>query len=194
MPPPETLVVDHADGLVLERARLDDADAIARAVGESLEHLARWMPWAVAGTADDPQFQAERLRTVEAAWEDEVEFSYLLRRATDAGAGRAVLGAMGLMTRRGPLTLEIGYWVHAAVARRGYARAAAAALTDAALALVPSVFIYCDAANRASAAIPRALGYALAEVRPEPCHQPAAPNDSGSTMIWIRRRPTAPRH
>lgn len=39
------------------------------------------------------------------------------------------------MARIGPGGLETGYWVHQAHTRRGLATAAAAALTDAALAL-----------------------------------------------------------
>ena len=44
--PPERIELD--DGIVVRWVTVDDAEAIARAVGESLEHLKPWMPWADA--------------------------------------------------------------------------------------------------------------------------------------------------
>ncbi len=107
------------------------------------------------------------------------------------GAGAAVtlpgsaelVGGMGLHTRRGRGTLEIGYWIAAAHTRRGYATAGARALTDAAFALpgVERVEIRCDEANQASAAVPRRLGFTLEEVIDRPA---AAPAETGRGMIW----------
>src|SRR5262249_60537312 len=69
--------------------------------------------------------------------------------------------------------------------RRGFATAAAEALTSAALGLpgVRRVEIHCDEANVASAAIPRKLGYRLDRVV---AHEPEAPGESGRRMIWVR--------
>ena len=169
---PEHIALDHPDGIALRRARSSDAVQLARAVAESKAHLRPWMPWADGDESSDPAFQAQRLADGEAAWARGDEFNYLLvsthpaaldETASEPVAGGRVLGACGLMTRRGPGTLEIGYWTHAAVGGRGYARALAKSLTEVAVRTpgVDEVFIVCDAANVRSAAIPRALGYLL---------------------------------
>ena len=49
------------------------------------------------------------------------------------------------------------------------------------------VEIHCDEANVRSAAVPRRLGYTLAELRDKP---PATPAERGREMVWIRRRAT----
>jgi RimJ/RimL family protein N-acetyltransferase len=154
---PERIPVEHPDGIVLRRARVTDADAIAAAVRESLEHLARFMPWANEQSCD-PAFQAERLRGVEDEWDTGEELQYLLVRATDESR---VIGSVGVMTRMGPRTRELGYWVHADDEGRGYIRAACATLTDRCLALadVERVLICCDPDNARSATIPLGLGY-----------------------------------
>ena len=177
---PEHVALVHADGIALRRARVADADALARAVRESREHLLPWMPWAASEDSCDPAFQATRLREGEEAWRRGDEFNFLL---VDATAQR-VLGACGLMTRRGPRTLEIGYWSHVECAGRGHARVAAGALTAIARGVpgVDELFIICDAANARSAAIPRALGYTLRSVAPRLI---TAPGEAGQEMTWV---------
>jgi len=72
---------------------------------------------------------------------------------------------------------EIGYWVRSDRTGRGYATAAARALTRAALQaspLVHRVQIRCDPANLASAAIPPKLGYRL--------------DEAGSQLVWVLDR------
>ncbi len=156
--PPERLAVDHPDGLVLRRARRTDADAVATAVRESLEHLARWMAWADE-RAGDAAFQRIRLSEAEQQWDERRGYEYVLVALADE---HAIRGSMGIMTRLGPGVLELGYWVHAAFEGRGYIRAAAAAATNAAFAVdgTDAVKICLDPANVRSAAIPKALGFA----------------------------------
>ena len=190
---PEHIALDHPDGIALRRARATDAVQLARAVAGSKAHLLPWMPWADGDESSDPAFQAQRLADGEAAWARGDEFNYLLvsnhavardKTAPDPMFGGRVLGACGLMTRRGPRTLEIGYWTHAAVGGRGYARALAKSLTDIAVRMpnVDEVFIVCDAANVRSAAIPRALGYFLRSVR---SRELTAPGEAGQEMLWV---------
>ena len=110
--PPERIDLDN--GTYLRWLTVDDADAIARAVGESLEHLKPWMPWADAQSAD-ATFQRGRLRNQPHQRERAEEWQYgLFDRRDDA-----FLGAFGLMTRRGPGTLEIGYWLHVDAGEQG---------------------------------------------------------------------------
>ena len=155
-----------------------DAAALARAVDESLDHLKPWMPWADARSAD-VVFQRGRLRTFRALMERGEEWQYGVFDTDD----NRVLGSIGLMTRRGPGTLEIGYWIHVDAEGRGYATRGASALTKVARAEpgIRTVFIYCDEANDRSAAIPRRLGYKLARIHRR---APEAPGETGREMQW----------
>ena len=97
----------------------------------------------------------------------------------------ALAGAIGLHRRVGDGGIEIGYWIAERYTRRGFATAAAEAITSVALALsgVKRVEIHCDEANTASAAIPRKLGYRLDRIV---SHEPEAPGETGRRMIWVR--------
>jgi RimJ/RimL family protein N-acetyltransferase len=61
-------------------------------------------------------------------------------------------------------------------------------LTEVGLSLdgVTRAEIHCDAANQASAAIPRKLGYHLDRVDD---HPPEAPGEQGHRMVWVLSRP-----
>lgn len=180
--PPERIEIA---GGVLRALRVGDAAALARAVGESLEHLRPWMPWADNGSAD-AAFQRDRLEGVVQQWARGDEYQYGLFDPEE----QQVLGSFGLMTRRGRATLEIGYWVHVDACGRGYATRASAALTNVALAVprVKKVLIYCDVANEISAKIPRKLGFTLLRIEPTPA---AAPAETGRHMVWQRDSPIA---
>ncbi|HUZ38459.1 MAG TPA: GNAT family N-acetyltransferase [Streptosporangiaceae bacterium] len=97
----------------------------------------------------------------------------------------ALAGAIGLHRRVGDGGIEIGYWIAERYTRRGFATAAAEAITSVALALsgVKRVEIHCDEANTASAAIPRKLGYRLDRIV---SHEPEAPGETGRRLIWVR--------
>lgn len=102
-----------------------------------------------------------------------------LRQRGELGA----LGGTGLHARCAD-GLEIGYWIHCAHGRRGYATEAAAALTAAAFGLpaVQQVQIRCDPLNHVSAAVPARLGYRHVEtVRADTLTPLGAPRD---TMVW----------
>jgi RimJ/RimL family protein N-acetyltransferase len=103
-------------------------------------------------------------------------------------AGGELVGALGLHGRRGPDVLEIGYWIRSDRTGRGYATAAARALTDAVWEHFPhveQVQIRCDRANRASAAIPPKLGYRLAGEEPS---EIVAEGQTGSQLVWVATR------
>ena len=172
--PPDEI---EAGAARLRHWRVEDAKVLARLVNANLEHLRPWMEWAREPPSLDEQ--REFLQRMHTAWEQRTDFGFAVTLQ-----GRAELvGGMGLHTRRGRGTLEIGYWIAAAHPGRGYATAGARALTDAAFALpaVVRVEIRCDEANRASAAVPRRLGFALEEVIDRPA---AAPAETGRGMIW----------
>jgi RimJ/RimL family protein N-acetyltransferase len=176
--PPD--IVD-AGPVVLERLVVGHAEGLFRAVSSSWLHLRPWMPWA----RDEPTMtaQLDYIDRASASWREGTEFPYAVL------AGGDLVGTSGLHRRIGPHGLEIGYWLAESATGRGYATAAAGALTSAGLALdgIDVVEIHCDEANDASAAVPRRLGYTLAGIRP---HAVEAPGESGRRMIWRTTRGT----
>jgi ribosomal-protein-serine acetyltransferase len=172
--PPDTLTYGQ---VLLRRWRADDEAALLAAVLESQEELRQWMPWA---ESYDKENAAEFLRDCDAQWASGSDFAYSIV------LGGQIVGGIGLHKRGGDGGLEIGYWVHSDWTRRGVATDAAAALTDAALALpgVGWVEIYHDAANVASGRIPAKLGYTRLGERPPRALWPTAPADAGSDVVW----------
>jgi RimJ/RimL family protein N-acetyltransferase len=188
--PPER--VDLGD-VVVRRLTVADARVVAAAVAANLEHLRPWMPWANAESADE-RFQRRRLVEADAQWARNADFGYGLFDAGDEAAG--MRGAFGLTARRGPKSLEIGYWLCADATGRGLATRAVEVLTDIAVNQpdVERVLVYCDEANHASAAIPRRLGYRFERVVTVP---PEASAETGrqlefalSPAEWRERRGT----
>ncbi len=165
--------------LLLRRMRTGDAAMIAATVGASLDHLRPWMPWA---TPEAAEYRTQLARITEAAemWQAGTDYIYLILVA----AQDTLAGTIGLHRRVGDGGIEIGYWIAADQTRRGYATAAAGALTSVALALpgVRRVEIHCDEANIASAGVPRKLGFRLERMD---SHEPEAPGESGRRMIWV---------
>lgn len=151
--PPETL---ERGPVRLDQWSPEDLDASFAAVDSSRNHLARFLPWAegyeLAHAATYLEDSARR-------WADRTAFNYRVW-APKVAPGR-VLGSAGLIARRGPGILEIGYWLRADVVGRGLASRAAAALTDAAFDLpgVEAIWICHVPENLASAAIPARLGF-----------------------------------
>ncbi len=171
--PPDNL--SHAS-VELRRWRATDAQLVYRIVSESLEHLRPWMPWA---TTDYGLAEADGyVRRCETDWAAGTAFNYLIL------AGGQPAGSAGLMARIGDGGLEIGYWVHPAFTGRGVATSAAAALTDAALALpeVDHVEIHHDVLNLASERVPAKLGFT--KTGTTTARVELAPGDSGTTAIW----------
>ena len=107
---------------------------------------------------DELAAQASFLEATAAGWEQGERFEYAIE-----DRERNLLGSVGLMRRVGPGGLEIGYWVHSGHTRRGIAKLAAAALTDAAFGLpwVDHVEIHHDKENLASGAVPAGLGFQM---------------------------------
>lgn len=172
--PPEELA---AGSITLVRYRGEEAEDLRLAVNESLDHLRPWMPWAAEPTEQD---QADFVRRVSEQWDKGESFSYWIREEENG----QLVGAVGLHPRVGPGAIEIGYWVHVGRVGRGYATAAAEALTTAAFEMsgVRRVEIHCDEANVASAAIPRRLGFHLDRVVEDEIE---APGETGRGMVWV---------
>jgi RimJ/RimL family protein N-acetyltransferase len=174
--------VIEAGPILLRRLRPEDAGALATVVGESLDHLRPWMPWATPAAADQ-QMQLARIAEAEEMWEAGTDYIYSVFAAGDG----ALAGSIGLHRRVADGGIEIGYWIAVGETGRGYATAAARAVTSVALTLpgVERVEIHCDEANVASAAVPRKLGYRLDRME---AHEPEAPGERGRRMIWVWER------
>ena len=160
----------------LRQWRLEDADAQARAIEESLEHLRPWMAWA----ADWPmprEAQLEMLRE----WEQ--------RRLAGIDEFLGVwldgelVGSCGLHFRIGAGGAEIGYWIHVAHLRRGLATEVARQLTERAFAdpAIDRVEVHHDRANVASGGVPRKLGFELVGDTPRAS---VAPGEDGVERVW----------
>ncbi|HEX2773813.1 MAG TPA: GNAT family N-acetyltransferase [Micromonosporaceae bacterium] len=177
MEPPEMI---NAGEVVLKRWEPAWADEAARAVRESLPELQPFMPW--AHNEYDVDASRSFIETSVNQWAEGTAFNYAV--FTTAGE---LVGSSGLMTRMGPGTLEIGYWIHSAHTGRGYASGAVAALTRVALTLpgIDRVAIKHDVANPASGAVAAKAGFTEVE-RVE--REPEAPGETGVDVVWERRR------
>ncbi len=167
--------------VTLHRARPVDLDELVDTINSSLEELRPWMPWAQEPATD--RSIGEFLAQAHRDWEAGREFQFAIRGRRGRQAD-ALLGFCGLHNRIGAGGLEIGYWVRSDSTRRGVATSAASALTAAALGLagVSRVEIHCDAANRASAAIPPKLGFRLDRTE---TRGPTTPGETDRHMIWV---------
>ena len=173
--------IDLGGGPVLRRCHPADADALYLAIVESREHLLPWTPWVTRASLEEERAVLVRW---EEQWDGGGELQYGLF------LGPLAVGSTALIPRIGPGGLEIGYWVHAAHTRRGYATSAAAALTSVAFTLpgIEMVEIHHDRANLASEGVPRKLGFVLVGEHPRPSSSPPAPADSGISRTWRMTR------
>jgi RimJ/RimL family protein N-acetyltransferase len=168
--------------VILRRVQESDASAIAAAVSASLDHLRPWMPWATWEAAERSN-QLVRVAEADHNWESGLGYVYSVLTAEHG----TLVGEIALHPRDSGQSVELGYWIAATQARRGYATLAAEAMTSVALALpnVTRVEIHCDAANRASAAVAQKLGYRLDRIEER---RAEAPGESGRLMVWLRDR------
>ena len=150
------------DRLVIRCWDPADAALLKEAVDSSLEHLLPWMPWAAAEPTTLEQ-KADLLGT----------FAEQFARGEDAiygifdAAEERVVGGTGFHPRLDGEAREIGYWIRADAIGRGLASESTAALTRVGFEVedLLRLEIHCDEANVRSAAIPRKLGYTLADER-----------------------------
>jgi RimJ/RimL family protein N-acetyltransferase len=170
----------ETERLVVRTWTADDAVALGVAITESIEHLRPWMPW----IAFEPVSLEDRRKLI-------AEWDAKWRAGEDAVYGvfhdGAVVGGTGLHRRIGPRAIEIGYWIHVAFARRGFATELSEALTSAAFGLedIERVEIHHDKDNVASEGVPRALGYTFTG---DVAAAVAAPSESGVQCIWSMTR------
>lgn len=166
----------RSDQVELRRWRTGDLDALDHAIHESLGHLVPWMPWAAGhGRRDTAGFLARS----QDEWGSGEAYAYAIT------SEDVVIGNCGLHRRIGAGGLEIGYWLHPRWTGRGLATAAAAALVGQGFGLtgIDRLEIHHDAANAASGAVARRLGFTEIAHVPEP-EGPSAPGEVGIEVVW----------
>jgi ribosomal-protein-serine acetyltransferase len=126
MQPPEMI---EAGDVVLRRWTPEMAGPAAAAIRESLPELAAFMPWAT--DAYDAGESRDFISRSAEKWDNGTEFNY----AIFVKDSDDLAGSIGLMTRMGAGTLEIGYWMRTSQTGRGYMTAAVEALSRVALTL-----------------------------------------------------------
>lgn len=166
--------------IVVRRYAIEDAEALAESITESIEHLRPWMPW----IAQEPVDIGDR-RALIAGWCAEWD----ARRNFTMGIfdGDLNIGGTGFHLRRGPGVVEIGYWTRVSRAGRGVMTRVVGALVEEAFTHddVDTIEIHHDVANRASARIPEKLGFVRAGERER---GPQAPAESGRDVRWVMTR------
>lgn len=176
--PPERLV---AAPVILRRFRLDDTAPMVKAITESREHLRPWMAWA----RDEPTEQAleQFISATLASFDAGRGFGYAICAPDDD----AIVGGCDLRPAGSPGALAIGYWIHVAHTRKGYAATAASLLAETGLSLrgVRRIEIHCDRTNVASAGVARHAGFRL---EGEIAKAPATPAETGWELVWVRER------
>jgi RimJ/RimL family protein N-acetyltransferase len=162
--------------LTLRRWHHDEARLLSAAIVDSIDHLRPWMPW----VKFEPLTVAERVTLIEGwtrEWEGGGDCYFGVFLDGD------VVGGSGLHRRVGPNAIEIGYWIHPAHVRRGYATELTAAMTTAAFDVptIERVEVHTDEANEASAGVPAKLGFHRERVD---LREPQAPGETGRLVIW----------
>jgi RimJ/RimL family protein N-acetyltransferase len=169
--------------VTLRRWVLGDVATLHRLVTEAQESLRPWMSWAAGEYTrrDAADFVADMAMGRGAG----VVYAYAL--VVDG----APVGGIGMQRNEVPDALEIGYWLHPAHTGRGYVTMAAGLLVEEAFALpwVGRVQIWHDAANTASAGVPRRLGFTEIARRTPP-REPTFGGEVGVDVIWELRRPS----
>lgn len=179
--------------LLLRRWSPGDAAPLLSVLEANVAHLQQWIPRHVASPAPLEAI-TRRLADFAAAFDEDREWRYGLFSPDE----ELVLGEVSLFPRgasgRVPLPeadhLEIGYWLRSDVTGRGYVSEATRAMVDLAAALpgMRRVEIRCDARNVRSAAVPRRLGFRLAETA-RASHTDEEPD--GPQQVWTYELATA---
>lgn len=142
--------------LIVRKYELTDAPLLKKAVDSSIEHLLPWMPWAKY----EPETIAKKVERIQ-AWQADFLANKDYVYGIFSPDNQKLIGSTGLHTRQGKHILEIGYWISAEAAGKGYATEISYALTKTAFIYlgIDKMEIRCDIDNVKSARIPQKLGY-----------------------------------
>ena len=173
----------RAGGLVLRRWREEYIDQVVEAIDSSFEELQSWLSWAQKAPTRDELLWL--IKDGEAGFEQDQAWEYFMFESE----GGALVGMVGLNSARVAVgAIEVSYWVRTDRTGRGYATTATRALVDAVfdgVEEVSAVEIRMDAANVASATVPRKLGFELLR---EEYSEMRAKSHTGREQVWRLRR------
>ena len=177
----------RTERLYLRPWRAEDAEALHPILVANYEHLAPWIPPRVATPAIVPLL-AERLAAFGTEFDSDREWRFAMLTSDE----RTLLGEIDLFPRSASGRVafadadraEIGYWLRADETGRGLVSEAVRAIVDVAkqTGRFTHLEIRCDARNAPSAAVPKRLGFELAETIDEPSKGPEAPGVQ--LQIW----------
>jgi RimJ/RimL family protein N-acetyltransferase len=144
------------DRILLRPYRAGDGQALFQAIGESREHLRRWMPWADTHQhVDESEVFARRMG---AKWLGREDFCCGIWERETGG----YLGSSGLHPRDWDVPeFETGYWLRPSAEGHGYVSEAVRLLARLAFETLGAnrLFLRCDVQNERSAAVARRLGF-----------------------------------
>ena len=172
---------------LLRAWRVSDAAALHPILVANWEHLSPWIPRRVADPASVPEIE-ERLASFAADFVNDLKWRYAMLTAD----GETILGEIDLFPRNANDRVvygesdraEIGYWVRRDMTGRGLVTEGVETIMAVArgLSRIARLEIRCDAANVASSAIPKKLGFTLEQTLDEP---PSGPEKIGAQLqIW----------
>ena len=176
------MLPDHstAGDITLRRRRLSDLADLRAAIELSIDELSAFLSWAGDGVPSTADLEAAVIARDE-AFVSGGGFGYVVRET----ATNELVGEVGGEIGADGISAEIGYWVRTDRAGRGYATAAAAALTSLvfeAFAPIERVEIRMDKGNVRSRAVPERLGFSL--VGEEAFDTPPLVGQTGEGLIW----------
>ena len=161
------------DRLVLRPWREQDAVALSPILETNFDHLGPWIPARVSTPAPVPELE-RRLAGFASDFADDREWRYALFSRDD----QQLLGEAGLFprspTKRAHFSeadrVELGYWIRRDAEGQGFVSEASRALLALAASIreFSCVEVRCDARNAPSAAIPRRMGFGLANTVESP--------------------------
>lgn len=167
--------------LVLTRLDYEHTDELVVAAQSSFAELHEWMTW--AEQMPTREGVAGFVHAAQRLFDDDLAWAFVM---IETNSGELV-GSCDVRVVSGTTCVEVGYWVRSDRTRRGYASAAATALTEAALHYlnVERVIIRMDQGNIASARIPAKIGYRLLG---DEARTIETPGHTGTGWIWARDR------
>ena len=168
--------------------RASDAAMLHPVLVENWEHLSPWIPRRVADPATVPEVE-QRLESFAADFATDLKWRY----GMFAPDERSIVGEIDLFPRdatdrvtyEAANRAEIGYWVRKDLTGRGLVTEGVETIMGVArgLARIRRLEIRCDAANVASSAIPKRLGFSLEKTLDEAAS--VAGQRGAQLQIWI---------
>jgi RimJ/RimL family protein N-acetyltransferase len=168
--------------------RATDAAQLHPVLVENWEHLSPWIPRRVADPATVPELE-QRLESFAADFANDLKWRYGMFASDET----SIFGEIDLFPRDATDRVvygsadraEIGYWVREDMAGQGLVTEGVETIMGLARTLgrIQRLEIRCDAANLASSAIPKRLGFSLEKTVDEPAS--VAGHRGSELQIWI---------